>query len=123
MYSLLSLYSTAPQNQQRRPVMDLAAIPSMPANPHFSRNTPARSTYAYGSRRPAPPFAQQYNPTGVGASGAVQPGGPGSGFFKRLIPVRFSSKRTRYVQYNNKLHTVLYIHSTIHASNNTIRLY
>ena len=91
--------STAPHTQQRRPAMDLANIPSMPANPNFTRNTPARSTYAYGTRRPPQQtFSQQYTPTG-GAS-ASQPA-PGGGFFKRLIPVRFS-KRNRWVcHYSN----------------------
>lgn len=91
---LLFCCSTAPHTQQRRPAMDLANIPAMPANPNFTRNTPARSTYAYGTRRPSPQsFSQQYTPTG-GAS-ASQPA-PGGGFFKRLIPVRFS-KRNRCV--------------------------
>ena len=91
--SPLPLSSTAPQNQRGRPVMDLAAIPSMPTNPNFTRNTPARSTYAYGTRsRPPPPFGQQYTITG-GAS-AAQQAAIGGGFFKRLIPNRFS-KRNR----------------------------
>ena len=89
----LPFSSTAPQNQRGRPVMDLAAIPSMPTNPNFTRNTPARSTYAYGTRsRPPPPFGQQYTITG-GAS-AAQQAAIGGGFFKRLIPNRFS-KRNR----------------------------
>ncbi|CAI8017825.1 MAP/microtubule affinity-regulating kinase 3 [Geodia barretti] len=85
--------STAPQNQRGRPVMDLAAIPSMPTNPNFTRNTPARSTYAYGTRsRPPPPFGQQYTITG-GAS-AAQQAAIGGGFFKRLIPNRFSKRNS-----------------------------
>ena len=90
------LSSTAPHNQRVRPAMDLAAIPSMPTNPNFTRNTPARSTYAYGTRtRPPATFSQQYIPTGGAGGAQVAPGG---GFFKRLIPQRFS-KRTRSVCY------------------------
>lgn len=81
--------NTAPHSQ-RRPALDLATIPSMPTNPNFTRNTPVRSTYAYGTRsRPPPQFSQQYTPTG-GAS-ASQPTA-GGGFFKRLIPSRFSKR-------------------------------
>lgn len=72
--------------------MDLAAIPSMPANPNFTRNAPARSTYAYGTRRPPPPFGQPYASSGV--AGAPHQAAVGGSFFKRLIPVRFS-KRNR----------------------------
>lgn len=107
LWHYCSTSSTAPHGTRGRPALDLATIPSMPTNPNFTRNTPARSTYAYGTRsRPPPPFAQQYIPTG-GAS-ASQPA-PGSGFFKRLIPQRFS-KRYRYVCVANI--AILYWHTT-----------
>lgn len=90
-----STSSTAPHSQ-RRPVLDLATIPSMPTNPNFTRNAPARSTYAYGTRsRPTPLLSQQYAYGPAGGASALQPA-PGTGFFKRLIPSRFS-KRYRYV--------------------------
>lgn len=80
-------YSTAPP---KRPLADFSAIPTMHGNPNFQRGTPSRSTYAYGTRRPNPTTIQHnfYVPMGGNSQPTSTHGS--SGFFKRLIPSRFS---------------------------------
>lgn len=80
---------TAPQQRGGGATPDLlSAVPTMHGNPNFTRNAPGRSTYAYGTRRPAPAVMHHFPPGGAG-----QPSpNPNSGFFKRLIPTRFSRR-------------------------------
>lgn len=69
------------------------STPTMNDNPNFSRGVPGRSTYSYGTRRPPAAMHHFVSPEGRENS---QPGAsPNSGFFKRLIPTRFSSRRYR----------------------------
>lgn len=88
---LLTHCSTAPH---RRPDINYQpAISTMHTNPNFSRGTPGRSTYAYGSRRPPPAVIHHFEATPTGeASSQPSPGPVGGGFFKRLIPSRFSRR-------------------------------
>ena len=88
------LYSTAPHRRPDPLNYQPSAITTMHTNPNFSRGTPGRSTYAYGSRRPPPVSALtrfEGTPTSE-ASSQPSPGPSGGGFFKRLIPSRFSRR-------------------------------
>ena len=67
-----------------------SAVPTMHGNPNFTRNAPGRSTYAYGTRRPAPAVMHHFSPGGPSSQPSPS---HNSGFFKRLIPTRFSSRR------------------------------
>lgn len=83
---------TAPQRRGgATPDLHPAMPTAMQGNANFTRNTPGRSTYAYGTRRPAAGVMHHFSPGGT----ASQPTpNPNSGFFKRLIPTRFSSRRS-----------------------------
>ena len=86
--------STAPHRRPDPLNYQPSAIPTMHTNPNFSRGTPGRSTYAYGTRRPPPVSALtrfEGTPTSE-ASSQPSPGPSGGGFFKRLIPSRFSRR-------------------------------
>ena len=80
-------HSTAPP---KRPLADFSAIPTMHGNPNFQRGTPSRSTYAYGTRRPTPTTIQHNFYVPMGGNSQPTPTHGSSGFFKRLIPSRFS---------------------------------
>ena len=82
------IHSTAPHRGRQEMH---SAIPTIHGNPNFTRGAPGRSTYAYGTRRPAPPVMHHFRDSPSGASSQPTPG-PGGGFFKRLIPSRFSRR-------------------------------
>lgn len=81
-------HSTAPH---RRPDLH-SAVPTMHGNPNFTRGAPGRSTYAYGTRRPQPQVMHHFRDSPSGASSQPTPGPSSGGFFKRLIPSRFSRR-------------------------------
>ena len=70
---------------------------TMHDNPNFSRGVPVRSTYSYNPRQTGGgathhPFVSPGGGVGSGSNSQPSPN-QGSGFFKRLIPTRFSSRR------------------------------
>lgn len=113
--------STAPH---RRPELNFQPpVATMHANPNFARGTPGRSTYAYGSRRPPPVSAitrYEGTPT-TEASSQPSPGPVGGGFFKRLIPSRFSrrynsQRRYTHVTFFSTLCTCAHCACTYHSN-------
>ena len=105
-------HSTAPHRRPDPLNYQPSAIPTMHANPNFSRGTPGRSTYAYGTRRPPPVSAlARYEGTPTSeASSQPSPGPTGGSFFKRLIPSRFSRR------YENCSRTYMYVAEALSVS-------
>ena len=66
----------------------------MHENPNFSRGVATRSTYSYNPRRTGGvTYQSSGGVSGGGGSNSQPTPGQSSGFFKRLIPTRFSSRR------------------------------
>ena len=83
--------------------------PTMHENSNFTRGIPGRNTYAYGTHRP-PPVAMHHFVSPDSGDNSQSGASSNSGFFKRLIPTRFSRRyRGRYFHVCILSRAVLYM--------------